>query len=35
VKTYKILTVKQGITQSVEKLAVETEKVLNEKCNAG
>jgi len=34
-KTYKVITIKQGITQSVEKIAEEVEKILNEKCNAG
>ena len=34
-KTYKVITIKQEITQSIEKVAAKVESILNEKTSAG
>jgi len=34
-KTYKVITIKQSTFQNIDKVAVEVEKALNEKSNAG
>ena len=34
-KSYKIITIKQGALQNVDRVAEAVETLLNEKCNAG
>ena len=34
-KTYKIITIKQSTFSNVDKMALEVETLLNEKCNVG